>query len=143
MKKLNVRACHTVYERNYQRLMRLLPNLRQVPEGERFGLQGSEALMAEIMETHRYTTVLRMTHSLPLPAPVTVPQMTVRLYHDACVAEVTAYQDSCRFQVKYDYPNADMHQVREKGRVNEFLGEWLDHLLHCHGSRHPFLVSDI
>lgn len=142
MKKLDVRACHTIYEHNYQRLMKLLPQVRQVAEGDQFGLEGSEALAAEVVESHRYTTVLRMSHGVPLPEPVPVPEMTVRLYHDACVAEVTAYQRSSRFRVKYEYPNAEMHQVREKGRVNEFLGEWLEHLLHCRGTLQPFMLSD-
>lgn len=142
MKKPDARACHTIYERNYQRLMRLLPHLRQIAEGAQFGVEGSVALSAEVMESHRYTTVLRMRHGLPLPAPVTTPEMIVRLYHDAGVAEVTEYQQRSRFRVKYDYPNAEMHHVREKGRVNEFLGEWLEHLLHCHGVFSSFSVSN-
>jgi hypothetical protein len=122
----------SIYERNFRRLVTLLPELRSatpfatVPD---FG-----ALRVNVVERHRYTTLVSLSQSLPsfLP-PLT---MTVCVYHDAKAAEVIDYQESGRLRARYDYPNPNMFQIREKRRVNEFLGEWLDFCLlpgRCYG----------
>lgn len=115
-----------VYEYNFQCLIGLLPEL-QSPQRRLLLHKGvAGGLAVEVIEHHKYTTVIRLTQSLPLPLPLaTNPMMTVRVYHDARVAEVLSYQNHQRFQPRYDYPNPDMCQRREKQRVNEFLGEWL------------------
>lgn len=86
-----------------------------------------------MVERHRYTTLVGLSQSLPsLLPPLT---MTICVYHDAKVAEVIDYQESGRLRSRYDYPNPDMFQIREKRRVNEFLGEWLEFCLmagRCH-----------
>ena len=56
-----------------------------------------------------------------LPAP----ELTVRLYHDARTAEVTAYQGQDRFRGLYAYPNDQGRQPDEKAQLNRFLGEYL------------------
>lgn len=122
----------TIYEHNFSRLSTLLPALKQL-SGPLTALGCQQRRLAvEVVEHHKYTTVLRLTQDLPIPIPIPAAgfsHMTVRIYHDAKVAEVLAYQNCCRFQSKYDYPNPKMLQVREKRRVNEFLGEWLDYCL--------------
>ena len=123
-------ASHKIYEQNFSRLMRLLPMLhdseaRVATEAVRV----AEALVVQVLEHHKYTTVIRLTHDLPELTRVPQPVMTVRIYHDASVAEVLSYQHVSRFQPKYDYPNPNMHQIREKSRLNEFLGEWLEYCL--------------
>ncbi len=56
----------------------------------------------------------------------------VRLYHDADVAEVVKCQHHRQFSSRYEYPNEEMHQIDEKARINQFLGELLSHcLLHA------------
>ena len=55
--------------------------------------------------------------------------LNVRIYHDACVAEVMGYQKHRHFTSRYDYPNPDMFHKNEKQQLNKFLGEWLDHCL--------------
>ena len=56
--------------------------------------------------------------------------MTVRLYHDASLAEVvgsevTGYQKHRYLLPRYSYPNSAMHQRDEKSQLNQFLGEVL------------------
>lgn len=118
-----------IYDDNFERLMSLLPSLRSYGE-KVLDVQGQSGLHISVLEHHKYTTVVRLAQQLPLSfLLVTQPTMTVRVYHDAQVAEVLSYQNHNRFNTKYDYPNPDMCQVREKLRVNEFLGEWLDYCL--------------
>ena len=51
--------------------------------------------------------------------------MSVRLYHDAMVAEVCSSQQIFRFKARYDYPNKKLHQRDEKHQINQFLADWL------------------
>jgi len=107
-------------------LIQLLPEL-QMPQRRLLSYQGvAGCLSVEVVEHHKYTTVIKLTQLLPILLPLAAnPVMTVCVYHDARVAEVLSYQNHQRFRPRYDYPNPDMCQRREKQRVNEFLGEWL------------------
>lgn len=60
------------------------------------------------------------------------PRMSIRLYHDARMAEVISSQDIYQVKPRYDYPNKHMHQQDEKQQINQFLNEWL-HLCLAHG----------
>lgn len=128
-----------VYEYNFQCLIELLPELQSPPRllRSRQGMAGG--LVVEVLEHHKYTTIIKLTQTLPLPLAAK-PVMTVRIYHDARVAEVLSYQHHHRFQPRYDYPNPDMCQRREKQRVNEFLGEWLRF---CLANYHPLRANVI
>ncbi|NQD95866.1 DUF1249 domain-containing protein [Pseudomonas sp. CrR25] len=121
-------------EANYARLMRLLPEMRSQAQARRVALSQGEhqlgILALEVLETCPYTTTLRVRqeHSLPwLP----VPQLEVRVYHDARMAEVVCAENARRLRSIYPYPNAAMHQPDEKSQLNLFLGEWLSHCLAC------------
>jgi len=115
-----------IYEDNFRRLMLLMPELRAFGK-QCHGLRHQEGLHVDVLERHKYTTVISLVQNLPLKFLSTaMSSMVVRVYHDAEVAEVLSYQRHYRFKGKYNYPNPDMCQVREKQRVNEFLGEWLD-----------------
>ncbi len=121
-------------EANYARLMRLLPDMRSLPQARRIAMtQGDQmlgVLALEVVQACPYTTTLRVRqeHSLPwLP----VPQMEVQVYHDARMAEVIGAEHARRFRSVYPYPNEAMHQPDEKAQLNLFLGEWLSHCLAC------------
>jgi len=118
-----------IYDDNFRRLMLLMPELRAFGRQHRTTFN-QEGLHVDVLEKHKYTTVINLTQNLPLKFLSTaMSSMIVRVYHDAEVAEVMSYQRQYRLKVKYDYPNPEMCQVREKQRVNEFLGEWLDFCL--------------
>lgn len=118
-----------IYENNFQRLMLLLPEF-QGNDNQGILLQSSGSLHVDLLERHKYTTVIKLSQHLPLSLPAAaIASMMVRVYHDAEVAEVLSYQQHHRFKPRYDYPNPAMCQVYEKRRVNIFLGEWLDYCL--------------
>ena len=112
-------------EANYFRLMRLLPLMRASDEPRRVAMSQGDRLLGilvlQVLENCPYTSTLLVTqeHCLPwLP----VPQMEVRVYHDARMAEVTRAENARRFRGIYAYPNAQMHQPDEKTQLNLFLG---------------------
>lgn len=129
-------------EANYARLLRLLPDMRGSSAGRRVALSQGERLLGvlalDVLEICPYTTTVRVQqeHALPwLPSP----QLEVRVYHDARMAEVVGAQQARRFQGRYPYPNAAMYQPDEKSQLNLFLGEWLSHCLSCGHELEPVL----
>lgn len=57
------------------------------------------------------------------------PQLTVRIYHDASMAEVISCYRDRQIAAVNDYPNRYMHHPDEKVQVNSFLADWLDFCL--------------
>lgn len=121
-------------EANYLRLMRLLPEIRNRPDTRRIAMSQGDRLLGVLVltvtESCPYTTTVQISQQDCLPW-LPVPQMDVRVYHDARMAEVIGAENARRFRGIYSYPNAQMHQPDEKNQLNLFLGEWLGHCLAC------------
>lgn len=117
---------------NYVRMHRLLPGLFDLDERSVTlplpGEQGERTLTFRVTERCPYTTtvIVRLENGeADWHAMLPAPELTVRLYHDARTAEVTAYQGQDRFRGLYDYPNDQGRQPDEKAQLNRFLGEYL------------------
>lgn len=95
-----------------------------------------------IIERSPYTTSLQLSQaSIAGESPwLQMPRLTVRMYHDAKLAEVLAWEGHKRLRPRYEYPNQAMYQADEKLQINQFLGEWLTTALACGLS---VLASDI
>jgi len=131
-------------EANFLRLMKLLPELRSRDERE-FALpmhkhDGKTGLRVLITVEDRapYTTTILVSHpdakALENIAGLShqalmMPDLRVRLYHDASMAEVLSWQQHRGIKPRYDYPNDQMYQRDEKAQLNKFLGEWLSYCL--------------
>lgn len=125
-------------EANYARLMQLLPDM-QTMETREFGVElpGNAPTQLQITVTERckYTTMIDVSQSQSavaeqLPAVLSgVASFSLRIYHDARMAEVIAFNRHRRIHARYDYPNDNMYQRDEKAQLNKFLGEWLSHCL--------------
>ncbi len=131
-------------EANFLRLMKLLPELRSHDERE-FALpmhkhDGKAGLRVLITVEDRapYTTTILVSHpeakALENIAGLShqalmMPDLRVRLYHDASMAEVLSWQQHRGIRPRYDYPNDQMYQRDEKAQLNKFLGEWLSYCL--------------
>nr|WP_010131759.1 DUF1249 domain-containing protein [Microbulbifer agarilyticus] len=143
---------HADCDANYLRLCKLMPELAtnqnwryQMPQG---------TLEMAVLERSRYTTEVCLRASNVAPGDraggakgakgakgatgtegsgwLTPPPITVRLYHDARMAEVVAVNgqgpvggDGLNFR----YPNPAMHNEDERQQVNRYLSEWLAHCL--------------
>ncbi|MBZ9557463.1 MULTISPECIES: DUF1249 domain-containing protein [Modicisalibacter] len=123
---------------NYLRLSRLVGELepgdvRELPLASQAGRFGT--LWLEVVECAPYTTIARVAQTGVLDGIIDSPRMTVHLYHDVRMAEVTDFQRQRHFSGRYRYPNPRMHQPDEKLQLNRFLGEWLEHgLAHGHAA---------
>lgn len=118
-------------EANYLRFLRLLPTLDEASEWSFAMEMPTEELskvVISVVERSRYTTTVDLTQASHMDW-VPEPSITVRLYHDARVAEVLSYQKNHRIKQSYEYPNKKMYHRNEKAQLNAFLGEWLDSCL--------------
>ncbi|MCD8513971.1 MAG: DUF1249 domain-containing protein [Nitrincola sp.] len=82
-----------------------------------------------VEEAFRYTSTVVMRQMQTGGSPwLESPDIVVRLYHDARMAEVVCTR---RRQLSgvYQYPNDQMHQPDEKYQLNQFLAEWLNQCL--------------
>lgn len=124
-----------VYETNYAKLNALLPVGHEVGDVRCYQAV-SMVYQLTVNEVTKYTTLIDICQSDAMPV-FPLPKMSVRLYHDARVAEVCASGDFSRVKAKYDYPNTKLLQKDEKFQLNKFLGEWLTFCLKTGISRSP------
>lgn len=127
--KLDFPALMSQCEANYARAMQVV---KAIGAGDDLALDVAAGrrnfrVRVRVLERSRYTTILRFEQeALHDALPETM--MTVRLYHDMRLAEVTEAQPWRRVQARNAYPNAAMHMPDEKHQWNVFLGEWLSHM---------------
>lgn len=114
---------------NYLRLRKLLPDLDQrnhwcfslcLPLGQEW------QIAVQVEERARFTTTVLLSRHHGPCRWTRSPSMRVRLYHDARMAEVVAWERHRVAQGRYEYPNRKMYQADEKAQLNRFLGEWLN-----------------
>ena len=133
--RVDLPTYHADCDANYLRLCKLMPELAnnqswryQIPHG---------TLEVAVLDRSRYTTEVSLQASAPESGDnesdwLMPPPITVRLYHDARMAEVvkvsgqgTVGSDGLNFR----YPNPAMHNEDERQQVNRYLSEWLAHCL--------------
>ena len=124
-----------VYETNYAKLNALLPVGHEVGDVRCYQAVNM-VYQLTVNEVTKYTTLIDICQSDAMPV-FPLPKMSVRLYHEARVAEVCASGDFSRVKAKYDYPNTKLLQKDEKFQLNKFLGEWLTFCLKTGISRSP------
>jgi uncharacterized protein YqiB (DUF1249 family) len=123
-------------EANYARLKKLLAmtqsnQLPQAAEHEfRFMVARGEQHWLHVLnitERSPYTTTLELSRTAVGfdSGWLAMPKLTLRMYHDAQLAEVLAWEGHKRLRPRYEYPNQAMYHSDEKYQLNRFLGEWL------------------
>jgi len=118
-----------LYETNYSRLIKLI-RLMGDRNCMQFKLHNGDAYIGavriELQEASRYTDTFLLEQTAAVGKWVNNPKMTVRLYHDALVAEVIGKHGRQAAAGVNNYPNRQMHLPDEKNQLNLFLAEWLN-----------------
>lgn len=112
-------------ELNYLRLYRLWPLLQQQGQLLQQPVDQPWLLTLSLLGSSTYTSDLLLKLDWSVRGQAVTATMEVRLYHDARLAEVLAYQGSRRFRPRYEYPNPALLQVDEKQQLNLLLRDWL------------------
>jgi uncharacterized protein YqiB (DUF1249 family) len=119
-----------LYESNYIRLRNLAPELDAIGEHAVSRVPGALDLHLQLLERCRFTTTLGLTyHFHEEDGAFPAPDIRVRIYHDAQVAEVI----SCgrrRGLLHAEYNRLHHnYSLAEKWRMNRFLHKWLAYCL--------------
>jgi uncharacterized protein YqiB (DUF1249 family) len=129
----------SLYEGNFIKLSSLLGDV-----GRASGLFVSRSkrdcdLHLAIEDGSRYTRVLRLTYLFEDPAGrVAEPDLSVRIYLDARVAEVTGWADAHRHDLLAGLVERYSRELDRRWARNMVLGKWLDYLL---DNGHGFSVT--
>jgi uncharacterized protein YqiB (DUF1249 family) len=129
----NLVSLMTLCANNYMLSIKLQANKTKEGDRRSFFISDFLSYLITVNEVTRYTSLITIEqknlvglHSLSKALKSSLhPRMTIRLYHDACMAEVISTQDIRQIKPRYDYPNSQMHQQDEKQQINQFLNEWL------------------
>jgi len=117
-----------LFEENYRLLQQLLPEMEA--GGDRYVLMAEEgqqqALEILILERCAYTTMLELNKPFFIDG-VWLPDlsMQLRVYHDAQVVEVAAYQGCHRIPARYQVDGVGRYLRDEKRQINLLLHELL------------------
>lgn len=105
------------------RLLGLLDDRRSAV----FGLPGQGQFVLTETERSAYTSFITMA-PLERVEWLDAPQLDVRMYHDARMAEVASINGYR--PTRGSHPRGEIgRQVDEKQQINQHLGEWLRHCL--------------
>jgi len=117
-----------LYENNYLRLRRLIPDLSKLPDNSVSVLDGCLSLHMTILERTKFTTTLSLTYYFEeSEQTLAEPALTIRVYHDANQVEVlTGHLQHGR--QRYDHIPAKAKKI--KWKFNRFLYKWLGYCLH-------------
>jgi uncharacterized protein len=113
-----------LYERNYERLVRLFGDPARLPRSRRLKLPGRPPLYLTVVSRSRYTVELTLTH---LFAQERLPDLRIRLYRDARLAEALPLRDS-------GPSRGPLSRLEPRWEANLLLYKWLDYCLDATGA---------
>ena len=118
-----------LYESNYLRLFRLIPELDRIDGCFHSRVVGDCDLHVEILERCRYTLTLSLTYHLETDDGVLIdPDITVRAYLDGKLAEVMAIGECQRHTTLRQLVREHRRELDRRWRLNIVLNKWLDYL---------------
>lgn len=129
----------TLYESNYIRLGWILPDARDIV-GRHLSLATDDVgLHLEVIERCRYTTTLNLSYVLASDAgPLVAPDLQVRVYHDARLAEACDSARSHRHEGLDRLRAVLRRELDERWARNLLLNKWLEY---CAERGHRFAVT--
>jgi len=118
----------TLYESNYIRLRSLVGDVRGLTKPGVSRVPGDLDLHVEALEQSPYTTVLRLTYFFAeADATVADPDLEVRVYHDARLAEASRCARWLRHPGLARLQSDCSALLGERWRRNMLLNKWLDY----------------
>jgi uncharacterized protein YqiB (DUF1249 family) len=118
-----------LYESNFLRLLRLVPELNRLDGCFRSSVAGDCDLHIEILERNRYTVTLSLTYHLETEEGLFIdPDMTIRAYLDGQLAEAMAIGDSQRHPTLRRLVGEHRSELNRRWQRNVVLNKWLDYL---------------
>jgi uncharacterized protein YqiB (DUF1249 family) len=118
-----------LYERNYMLIRRLAPELPGAGVTQDSSAATGLPLHLEVLDRYAYTSDIVLTYQFQRPRGyASEPNLQVRIYHDARVAEVMSAQ--LRHWPVFTHDEGDVRDLYRRWKVNRFLFKWLSYCLH-------------
>jgi len=125
----------SLYESNYIRLAALVPELHTIEGVHVSRVAGDCALHLAVDERSRYTTTIRLTYVFDdAGQPLADPDLLIRVYHDARLAEVQACARWHRHSLLEALRSQLARALGDRWLRNVMLNKWLDYCVergHC------------
>lgn len=118
-----------VYQKIYEKIKRLVPDIEQVPIGESFTLRakGFMDLHIDVLWRDEKKTTISMAHYYKQNGDmVPDPDMEIAVYPKTKTAEALSYQDSMTY--KRVFTDDGRVYVAARNELNSFLNTWLNNL---------------
>ena len=131
----------TLYESNHARLRQLLGNLRRLPDDAVSTSARDLDLYLTVEERSPYTTALHMTYWFEERlARNPDPDLRLRIYHDARLAEAVSCADAPRHEALRGVWQPAASAMEQRWTLNVLLNKWLEF---CLVNRHRFAPADV
>lgn len=118
-----------LYESNFLRLLRVVPELAQIDGCFRSSVAGDCDLHVDILERSRHTVTLRLTYLFETDEGLRAdPDMTVRAYLDGRLAEAMSHCQTHRHAALRRLFRRHGLELDARWERNVVLNKWLDYL---------------
>lgn len=122
-----------MYEENYIKLRKLIPDLSSIEESAVSRSAGHLDLHVKIQERSKFTTTLLLSYFFGEDDELRMePNLKIRIYHDAGLAEVMAGK---LHHGRLLLDNLPSDALKQKWILNRFLAKWLKY---CLRQKHGF-----
>jgi len=121
----------TIYESSYLKLHQLIGDARSAAGQTVSSAVEDCDLYLELLRREPYTTTLKLTYWFEEGngKAVAAPDLTIRVYHDARLAEGVGGRQFHRHQMLRELAEAHSAELDRRWRINIMLNKWLDYLL--------------
>ena len=120
----------SLYESNYLRLQRLIPELERLDGYYRSRVAGDCDLHVEIIQRSRYTVTLSLSYFFEeAERRIADPDMKVRAYLDGQLAEAMNLRGDHRHSELRRLSRVHRQELDLKWRRNIVLNKWLEYLM--------------
>lgn len=119
-----------IYQRNYRKLLQLIPMLHEIKSAVKLTAPGFMDLNVDVLQHHHKKTVIALSHYYKHPSGdmIADPDMTIAVYSEAQTIEALTYQDCFGYRRVYS-DDMTAFSPSTKKELNSFLGQWLTNLL--------------
>ncbi len=119
-----------LYESNYVRLGWLLGELDSLGGLYQSTVSDDLTLHVSVVDVQRYTTTFKMTYWFDVDGEqVADPDLDVRVYHDARLAEVMNCRNSSRNEVLRAFDTEQGTELNRRWTRNTMLNKWLEYCI--------------
>ncbi len=123
-----------IYEQNYRLIKELVGKLEVNDDEIVSRSPGHLPLRLRVLERFRYTTTYSLTYLFrETSVPHTDPDIVVRVYRDAAMAEVMGFggDEAAGSALNARPQSVDGWVLERKWQLNRFLEKWLEYCLNC------------